>query len=240
VDTTHQPYAYIGNNPLESVDPTGLCVGMDGTPQDRTCNYLDFFYGDLGSSIAQQFQVANAGFSAGSTFGVGLLTNNDANCYGSNPEFWVEYGLGTIVGLAGVVATAGTSLSVGGGLGEAEVAASGGARFVTAADGTTSDLVGSRNAISLGHYPEYVNNAEATGAKTFSIDDESRGAMSDTEKWTRNKAFLDNAIRNKSSIELATLPEDARKGSAYEAELSYLRSEGYVYANGGTRMVYGG
>ncbi len=57
-----------------------------------------------------------------------------------------------------------------------------------------TDLVGSRNAISIGHYPEYVANAQATGARTFSMADDAWNAMSPTEQWARNQRFLDDAI----------------------------------------------
>ncbi|MCU1417165.1 MAG: hypothetical protein JWP32_1339 [Schumannella sp.] len=110
VDFTRQAYSYTASSPLNATDPTGLCVGLDGTPQDRTCNYNDFYWAGLGNSISTQARIAHAGFSAGSTFGVGLLTNDDVNCYGSNPMFWVEYALGVTVSAAAVLLSGGTSL----------------------------------------------------------------------------------------------------------------------------------
>jgi len=107
-----QSYEYVAGNPLSAADPLGLCVGMDGTPQDRACTQNDFFWAGLPAAIASQSKIASAGFNAGSTFGIGLLTNNDAACYGSNPEFWVEYGLGVVVQSAAILASGGESLGL--------------------------------------------------------------------------------------------------------------------------------
>jgi uncharacterized protein RhaS with RHS repeats len=51
VDSTHQPYAYVTNDPLNSTDPTGLYVGMDGTPQDRACTQNDLFWAGLPGAV---------------------------------------------------------------------------------------------------------------------------------------------------------------------------------------------
>ncbi|MBX3092124.1 MAG: hypothetical protein KF801_06400 [Cryobacterium sp.] len=114
VNVTHEPYAYVAGDPLASVDPLGLCKGMDGTPQDRVCTANDFFWAGLPGEMNKQFKIAWAGFSAGSTLGIGLVTNNDVDCYGANPEFWVEFGLGALV-------TAATSVLSGAVTAEAEV-----------------------------------------------------------------------------------------------------------------------
>lgn len=118
VDATRQPYAYVGGAPLSAADPMGLCVGMDDTPQDRPCTANDFFWRDLPGAVTDSVKPTFAGLAAGSTFGVGLLTNNDQACYGDDPWFWISYGLG--------VASSAVSLAVGGeallGIGSTKVA----------------------------------------------------------------------------------------------------------------------
>lgn len=50
-------------------------------------------------------------------------------------------------------------------------------------DGIVDTVGASPNAISLGQYPAYVNDAAATGARTFSMSDEAWNAMTQAEKW---------------------------------------------------------
>ena len=145
IDQTRQPYEYVASDPLNSGDPTGLCKGMDGTPQDRVCTQNDFFWAGLPGAIGAQVRTASAGFNAGSTFGVGLLTNNDVACYGSNPEFWVEYGLGVVVQSAGILASGGQSLGV-------EAAARGGLAGVEASPEIAEAAASAGDAVNEGVY----------------------------------------------------------------------------------------
>src|SRR5690606_36913417 len=78
VDETRQPCAYAGNNPLQVTDPTGLCMRMDGTPQDRPCTQNDFFWGadsqaamwsGIGQGIGTNF--ANMAFGIGDSVTAG-------------------------------------------------------------------------------------------------------------------------------------------------------------------------
>jgi RHS repeat-associated protein len=111
------------------------------------------------------------------------------------------------------------------------------ARFVISSDGVVTDMVGSRNAVSIGHYPEYVANAQESGARTFSMNDEAWTAMSPTEQWVRNKRFLDEAISRGSEIQLATPLSAVRAGSFLEREISYLSLRGYVPNSEGNLMI---
>ena len=93
---------------------------------------------------------------------------------------------------------------------------------------------------SIGHYPEYVANARATGARTFSMSDEAWNAMSPAEQWMRNQLFLDDAIARGSEIQLATPLSEVRAGSFLEREIGYLSGKGYVPNSAGTLMIPGG
>ena len=169
---------------------------------------------------------------------------------GANVDSWT-YRTGTATGfVVGTIATGGTSAAV---RGSAEVieagavvksasvaAESGGARFVAGAEGVTDTLGGSPNAISLGHFPDYVSLGSRTGAKTFSISDEVWSSMSTREQWVRNQSFLDRGIANGSEFRLATPVEAARPGSFYERELQYMFKQGYSPNADGTMLVRGG
>jgi RHS repeat-associated protein len=117
--------------------------------------------------------------------------------------------------------------------------AAGGSRFVASSDGSVTDLVGSHDAISLWHMPSYVENAQMTGARTFSISDDAWDAMTPTEQWLRNKHFLDNAIDRNSEIQLATPLDQIRSGSYLEREVTYMISRGYVPNSTGTLLIRG-
>lgn len=97
VDSTHEPYAYVAGDPLALTDPTGLCIGMNGTTQDRKCGYNDFFWAGLGPSIGQALVASSQGFNDGLLFGVPLLANNDYCRLGIDPSFWSGYIGGTLI-----------------------------------------------------------------------------------------------------------------------------------------------
>lgn len=80
IDTTRQPYAYAGNNPVLNTDPTGLCVGMDGTPQDRACTTNDFFWAGLPAAIGQGIGVGITGFTDGFTFDLSAAVAPQETC----------------------------------------------------------------------------------------------------------------------------------------------------------------
>jgi hypothetical protein len=82
-------------------------------------------------------------------------------------------------------------------------AANGGVRFIASSDGVVTDLVGSNNAISIGHHAAYVRNMQGTGARTFSSSDEAWNAMTPAEQWMRNQRFLDDTISRDSEIQSA-------------------------------------
>ena len=155
-------------------------------------------------------------------------------------------GVGGLTGGAGGAASHGLSTVGGRLLGHVEpvpVAAPNpnGARFIAGADGVSDTLGGHvPDAVSLGHYPEYVDLAQQTGARTFSMSDDAWNSMSEHERWIRNSRFLDNAIDRGSEIRLATPFDAARPDSYYERELGHMIKRGFTLGPDGTTMVPGG
>ncbi|MEA5115409.1 MAG: RHS repeat-associated core domain-containing protein, partial [Geobacteraceae bacterium] len=89
----------------------------------------------------------------------------------------------------------------------------------------------------LGHYPDYVKLSDKLNARRFQIPTTIWEKMSDAERWTANKKFLDRTIARNDDIILATPLEKVKPGSWYEKELQYLRSNGYSISNNGKRLV---
>lgn len=80
VDAMRQPYAYTANNPLQNTDPTGLCVGMDGTPQDRQCSQSDYFWAGMPGAINQGLGVGLTGFTDGLSLGLAEMLDPTGSC----------------------------------------------------------------------------------------------------------------------------------------------------------------
>ncbi len=131
ISVTREPCAYVAGDPLASVDPLGLCKGMDGTPQDRVCSGWDFFMESLPGVVSNSVKPTFAGLAAGSTFGIGLLTNNDQACYGNDLWFKISYGLGVASSAVGILAVGG-GLLASGGTSSAKLSAGGGLRAIEA------------------------------------------------------------------------------------------------------------
>ena len=121
-----------------------------------------------------------------------------------------------------------------------------GARFVAGSDAAIADTVGSHNSISLGRYPAYLEDAAASGSRTFNIGDawsemaarvdKFGGTGAGSELWIRNTRFLDEAIARGSEIRLASDPFAAENaGSFFLREVDYLKKFGYRVV--GDRMV---
>jgi RHS repeat-associated protein len=101
VAATLQPYAYALNSPLLFADPSGLCIGMDNTPQDRPCTANDFFWASFtdGETIARSAAPSLAGLADGFTGGIteDIRKLGNTDCYvDKNAWYWIEYGLGTV------------------------------------------------------------------------------------------------------------------------------------------------
>jgi hypothetical protein len=90
---------------------------------------------------------------------------------------------------------------------------------------------------SIGHYPAYVDLANQTGAKYFSIPDDIWSSMSEEAQWTANRTFLDRGIARGDTFLLATPVDEMRAGSYYEEEVNYLLNNGYTFNDEGNAMV---
>lgn len=88
VDQTRQAYAYAANDPLRKTDPTGLCIGMDGTPQDRVCTQWDFYVVAALPRAGLDTGAAVTGFLNGASLGLYEKLNPQQFC-------WVQRNYGT-------------------------------------------------------------------------------------------------------------------------------------------------
>ena len=100
-----------------------------------------------------------------------------------------------------------------------------------------ADVAAPRTTV-LGKYPKYINDANDIGGNKFDIPTEVWNNMTDAEKWTANKKFLDRAINRGDDIMLST-PFDPEKTTGYfRKEVDYLMSQGYKLNEDGTRLIF--
>ena len=92
----------------------------------------------------------------------------------------------------------------------------------------------------IGHYPEYVDLAQQTGAKYFNIPTDVWDSMSSEEQWAANVKFLDRGIAAGDTFQLATPIDEMRIPSAYADEVNYLLKNGYTFNSAGNTLVPGG
>ncbi|WP_426626249.1 RHS repeat domain-containing protein [Leifsonia sp. McL0607] len=109
--------------------------------------------------------------------------------------------------------------------------------FVGGAAGLPRRGLASGEAVSLGHYPAYTTLGDTVGAKLFTVPLDKWNAMTRAEQWAMNRQFLDGVIAGGDEILLATPYAEARAGSFFEMELTYLESKGYNVSVDGRRMV---
>lgn len=100
-----------------------------------------------------------------------------------------------------------------------------------------AETAGSADTIVLGHYPEYVDVAKATGGRTFQVPTKVWDSMTSEEQWGANQKFLDRAIARGSNVQLATPANAAREGSYFERELQYMQSKGYTVGPDGMSLL---
>jgi RHS repeat-associated protein len=108
VDSTRQPYAYVADDPLAQSDPTGLCSGSGSDWFPDAIQWLNFYYQSYWQDLGPEYLRGLAGFSDGIQLGLPLTdpSNQDARKYGSDPVFWIEFGLGGVISIAAIVIAA--------------------------------------------------------------------------------------------------------------------------------------
>jgi len=89
----------------------------------------------------------------------------------------------------------------------------------------------------LGRFPEYVELSDKLGARRFDIPKGVWDKMSDAEKWTANKKFLDRTISRGDAIHLASTVDKATPGTFFRKELEYLMENGYKINADGKTLV---
>jgi RHS repeat-associated protein len=115
VDQTHQPYAYVGNSPLLSTDPTGLFAGESFIDTLVTSGPADWLAGVLTTGVtgdvATTFEGIGDGVTGGLTGDIRNVLSPGSNCFVNHNGFYFG---GTITGaLFVIIATAGAGGEVG-------------------------------------------------------------------------------------------------------------------------------
>ena len=81
-------YSYTYNNPLIHADPSGLCVGIEGTTQDRRCAYDEYYWYGIPGALGEAFTAAWAGASDGVGFNFPMLVDcSSYNKYKDNSAY---------------------------------------------------------------------------------------------------------------------------------------------------------
>ena len=116
-----------------------------------------------------------------------------------------------------------------------------GAVSVASGDGVVVDTLANpaTNAVSLGHYPAYVEMAQQTGARTFSMSDEAWSRCRPTSSGCATSASWTTPCVGATQLGLATPLDEVRPGSYFERELQHLVKNGCVPSVDGLSMVPG-
>ena len=75
------------------------------------------------------------------------------------------------------------------------------------------------------------------GARRFNVPTWVWNKISPAEQWAANQRFLDRTIARGDEIILATPAGQARDGSFFARELTYLAGKGYTPSADGLRML---
>jgi hypothetical protein len=83
----------------------------------------------------------------------------------------------------------------------------------------------------LGHFPGYIDKANARGASYYDIGDAWNG-LSPAQRWAANTNFLNRVTARGDRILLSLPKNQIRPGSYLEMEVNYLVKErGYTWVN---------
>jgi RHS repeat-associated protein len=247
-------YAYVGGDPVNNNDPSGLC-SINGVQlgQDPDCYITVYAFGLFaeggGGGDDEPIVCGSAGCMPlheacslyGSDFGYGY------GCGGDPPpeEHTCAPGLTwfdnigcdrELNSFAQAVFQqinrnnpAGFVSAMAAGVG-LEGAVAGGVAILASAMAAGTEVGGT---VVLGSNPTYLSLAEEIGGDAFSMSSEAWGALTGAEQWTVNQAFLDGAITNGSRIVFSNSPTAAVEGTFFWREIQYLASRGYTILEGG-------
>ncbi|MFZ4381675.1 MAG: hypothetical protein ACOYO0_06905, partial [Sandarakinorhabdus sp.] len=81
--------------------------------------------------------------------------------------------------------------------------------------------------VVIGHYDHYLRVAHELDAAAFDVPTDQWNALSDDEKWSLNRQFLDWVMEQSAYIVLATDPAFIKRPSWLDRELRYLALHGY-------------
>ncbi len=96
---------------------------------------------------------------------------------------------------------------------------------------------GDRGTSVLGHYPGYLDLAEATGGNVFNIPTSVWRTMSKAEQEAANLGFLQGIVARGDDVLLSVSAKKVRPGSALESELDYLFGKGYTLDPSGWKLI---